>query len=155
MSIYRVFESQPVSSIALEPVVSVQSSAPLAETLKVMRGQGAAFALVFGGEDLVGIFTERDLLMRVIGPEGLPEGPIAEFMTPNPTCLDAARPVSQALKPMVEGSYRHLPARAADGSYLGVLSIHSLFAFLAELMPDQILNLPPRPHQAIAAAEGA
>jgi CBS domain-containing protein len=148
-------ETQPIGSIALEPIASVQKGASLADALDEMRNQHAAYVLVFEGETLAGILTERDLLTRVIGPDGLPTGPVTDYMTPNPTCLPANKSVSEALGPMVEGSYRHLPIQDEQGGFVGVLSIHNLFTFLAELMPDQILNLPPRPHQHMPSAEGA
>ena len=155
MSIYSILEGQPVGSIELEEIVSVQLDASLADALAAMRDAGAAYALVLEGETLRGIFTERDLLMRVIEQSGVPDGSICDYMTPDPKCLSADKSVSEALEPMVKGSYRHLPIRSEDGEYVGVLSIHNLFTFLAELMPVQLLNLPPRPHQQMSSAEGA
>ena len=107
------------------------------------------------GGRLAGIFTEHDLLVRAVTPDGMPTAPVRRFMTPEPTTLDATAPLSHAITPMVEGGYHHIPIADGARGYIGVLTSHNLFHFLAELFPDRILNLPPRPHQRLRAPDGA
>ena len=120
-----------------------------------MDAGGVDHVLVMDGPRLAGIFTEHDLLARAVTPDGVREASVRHFMTPDPAVLDAAMPLSHALDPMVQGGFRHLPIEDGDRGYIGVLTSHNLFHFLAELLPDRILNLPPRPHQTLRAPDGA
>ena len=157
VSVKRALETHSVGSLTLHPVVDVKPDDPLADALNVMRERASAYALIFDTDSrqLVGIFTERDLFKRALGPEGLAEGSIADYMTRDPVTVPAADSTLTALRPMVAGSFRHLPVRTESGEYAGVLDIHCLMHFLAELLPDQVLNLPPRPHQVMQSREGA
>ena len=155
MPIYRELEHQPIGSISLEPALSVSGDTAAGEVVANMQASRFGYVLVMEGERLAGIFTEHDLLMRAVTPEGMPAAPVRRFMTPDPTTLDATAPLSAAIAPMVTGGYHHIPIADGTRGYVGVLTSHNLFHFLAELLPDRILNLPPRPHQRLRAPDGA
>jgi CBS domain-containing protein len=155
MPIYRELEHQPIGSISLEPALSVSGDTAASEVVATMRASRFGYVLVMDGGRLAGIFTEHDLLVRAVTPDGMPTAPVRRFMTPEPTTLDATAPLSHAITPMVEGGYHHIPIADGARGYLGVLTSHNLFHFLAELLPDRILNLPPRPHQRLRAPDGA
>ena len=155
MPIYRELEHQPIGSISLEPALSVSGDTAADEVVATMQASRYGYVLVMEGDCLAGIFTEHDLLMRAVTPEGMPAAPVRSFMTPDPTTLDAMAPLSAAIEPMVTGGYHHIPIAAGTRGYVGVLTSHNLFHFLAELLPGRILNLPPRPHQRLRAPDGA
>lgn len=155
MPIYRELELHPIGSIALEPALTVRGDAAAGEVVAAMQAARSSHALVLDGGRLAGIFTYHDLLARAVTPDGLPAAPVRDFMTPDPTTLPASAPLSAAIEPMASGGYRHLPVADRAGGYLGVLTSHNLFQFLAELLPDRILNLPPRPHQTLRVPDGA
>ena len=155
MPIYRELEHQPIGSISLEPALSVSGDTAASEVVATMRASRFGYVLVMDGGRLAGIFTEHDLLVRAVTPDGMPTAPVRRFMTPEPTTLDATAPLSHAITPMVEGGYHHIPIADGARGYIGVLTSHNLFHFLAELFPDRILNLPPRPHQRLRAPDGA
>jgi CBS domain-containing protein len=148
-------EHQPIGSISLEPALSVSGDTVAGEVVANMQASRFGYVLVMEGGRLAGIFTEHDLLMRAVTPEGMPAAPVRRFMTPDPTTLDARAPLSAAIEPMVTGGYHHIPIAAGNRGYVGVLTSHNLFHFLAELLPDRILNLPPRPHQRLRTPDGA
>lgn len=78
--------------------------------------------LVIDGEKLAGIFTERDLLNRVVARRLDPDATrLAEVMTPDPHTAGPEMPLSHALVMMYEGCYRHVPV-VEDGRPLGVVS---------------------------------
>ena len=154
MPIYRELEHHPIGSISLEPAFAVDAETAASEVVATMLASRFGYVLVMDDGGLAGIFTEHDLLTRAVTPDGMPAAPVRDFMTPNPTTLDATAPLSAAIEPMVTGGYHHIPI--ADGvRYVGVLTSHNLFHFLAELLPDRLLNLPPRPHQRLRAPDGA
>lgn len=81
-------------------------------------------ALVVKDAVVVGIITERDLLVKVIAKQ-LDAGKtlVASVMTKDPVCVRPDMPVAQALFKMNEFGFRHLPVVGADGIPLGVFSI--------------------------------
>ena len=155
MPIYRELAQHQLRSIALEPVLSVTVDTRLPAVVDTMHHSDTDFVLVMDGDRLAGIFTEHDLLTRAANPDGVPDAPVGEFMTPDPTVLDAALPLSDALDAMAEGRYRHLPISDGERGCIGVLTSYNVLHFLAELLPGSILNLPPRPHQTTRALDGA
>jgi CBS domain-containing protein len=81
---------------------------------------------VLEGERLVGIFSERDLMTRVVS-KGLSPAttPVGQVMTPNPVVVDAHSSVEQCLRIMQQAKCRHLPV-VSDGSLVGIVSIRDL-----------------------------
>lgn len=155
MPIYHELSQQPLRSIALERPLSVTADTSLTAVVDTMRNSDTDYVLVTKDETLAGIFTEHDLLTRAANPDGVPDAPVGEFMSPEPTVLDASRPISDALDVMAQGRYRHVPISDGERGCVGVLTSYNVLHFLAELLPGSILNLPPRPHQTIRAPDGA
>ncbi len=93
--------------------------------------------LVCEDEKLRGIFTERDLLARVVAHGRDPATTrLAEVMTPDPDTIGAAEPVAEAVRRMDEGCYRHLPV-LEGGRVVGVVSLRDVpLSVLARLEPE-------------------
>jgi CBS domain-containing protein len=93
--------------------------------------------LLCEGEELRGIFTERDLLTRVVAA-GLDPAttPVGRVMTRNPDRIEATAPVIEAIRRMDEGCFRHMPV--VDGNHIvGVVSWRDLpFDDRAEMEPE-------------------
>ena len=78
--------------------------------------------LVCAGAELRGIFTERDVLARVVAAGRDPARTrLEEVMTPDPKTIEGSAPVAEAVRRMDEGCYRHLPV-LEGGRILGVIS---------------------------------
>jgi len=138
----------------LEPG-EVQSGSSLGDAVTTMRGHGGDAVLVLDGKRLVGILTERDVLNRVLG-KGVDEArPVDEFMTAQPATLHADATLIEAMSAMEQGHFRNLPLVDDDGTVVGLLRQLDLLEYVAEAFPEEILNLPPRPHQTIEEPEGA
>ncbi|CAN5806935.1 hypothetical protein BH24CHL5_BH24CHL5_01550 [soil metagenome] len=134
---------------------TISTGAPLREALASMREHGGDAVLVQDGSRLVGILTERDVLKRVFGG-GVDEGrPVDEFMTATPHTLAADTSLLEAMRAMESGHYRNVPLVDEDGSVVGLLRQRDLLDYVAEAFPQEILNLPPRPHQLMEEPEGA
>ena len=93
--------------------------------------------LVCDDQRLRGIFTERDLLTRVVAAGHDPaRTPLAEVMTPDPDTIGGSAPVAEAVRRMDEGCYRHLPVLEGD-RVLGVVALRDVpFAVIARLRPE-------------------
>lgn len=82
--------------------------------------------VVLDGERVAGIFTERDLMLRVVHAGRDPtKTPLGEVMTKDPDTIDADAPVADAIRAMDEFSYRYLPV-IAEGRCIGVISTRHL-----------------------------
>lgn len=134
---------------------AVQRGATLAEALRAMRaGEGDA-VLVRDGDRLAGILTERDVLTRILG-RGIDESrPVDEFMTADPDVLSADATLLDAMQAMERGHYRNVPLVEEGGNLVGLLRQQDVLEYVAEAFPQEILNLPPRPHQLMEEPEGA
>ena len=91
-----------------------------------MRGRDVGRVLVTEGGRLTGIFTERDLMNRVVACGREPKAtPLAEVMTTDPTTIPPKATALEALRLMEDSGYRHLPV-VAGGRLLGILSRRDL-----------------------------
>ncbi len=131
----------------LEPAAARQLDAgrPVAHAVELLRQGRVGCLLVTRGELLVGIFTERDLLVRVLAA-GLPLAtPVAECMTAGPVTVGPADPVRAALSKMQRGGYRHLPVVDERGRPVGILSAKHIIRYIVEHFPAVVYNHPPTP----------
>jgi CBS domain-containing protein len=136
------------------PIV-VRESAPLEEVVaRMVAGHTGCVLVVDEKSELRGIFTERDLLRRVLGPGRAFSTSVGEVMTGDPDTVSPADTVMTAIRAMHEGSHRHLPV-VENGRPVGVISARSLIRHLAELYPAAVYNLPPDFAQKYDEAEGA
>jgi CBS domain-containing protein len=81
--------------------------------------------LVCRDDTLVGIFTERDLITRVVALGGDIDTPLIEVMTANPDVIEADASITTAIRQMRDSGHRHLPV-VQEGRILGLLSIRDL-----------------------------
>ncbi|MEX2547864.1 MAG: CBS domain-containing protein [Chloroflexota bacterium] len=138
----------------LEPG-TVQSGTALRDALATMRAHGGDAVLVLHGSKLAGILTERDILNRVLGKDVDDSRPVDEFMTAAPGTLHADATLIEAMRSMEQGHFRNLPLIDDAGTVVGLLRQLDLLEYVAEAFPQEILNLPPRPHQTMEEPEGA
>jgi CBS domain-containing protein len=145
-----------IASAASHPPCVVDATMNLAQVLQVMRDENRGGVLVLREGKLVGIFTERDVLMKVAGQElDLQRTPVAEVMTPEPTTLPPDASVAFALNKMLIEGFRHIPLVDTDGHPTGIVSMRDLIDYLSGFFDREILNLPPDPRISFRARYGA
>jgi CBS domain-containing protein len=107
---------------------------------------------------LLGVLTERDVFGRLVGSDvasGVDlEARVETYMTTDPHTLRLDQTVRDALELMQSGQYRNVPVVDDDRRLVGVVRQVDILKFLAESFPEELLNLPPRPHQRMKQAEG-
>ena len=123
---------RPVRSfLARDTVLKAEPQETVRDAAIGMAAHHCGSVLVARGDVLIGIFTERDLLARVVAAGRGLDTQLLEVMTANPETIAADAPVGDAIRQMSEGGYRHLPV-IDDERVLGVLSIRDLpFAEIA------------------------
>jgi CBS domain-containing protein len=147
--------NENVRVVAQHEPLSVASGTPLDQALAQMRSGGGDALLVVDDGRLAGILTERDVLTRILGQDVDGARPVRDFMTSDPHSLDADATLLEAMVAMESGHYRNLPLVDGTGRVVGMVRQHDLLEYVAEAFPQEILNLPPRPHQTMEAPEGA
>lgn len=97
-------------------------SATVHDAAVTMRDQRRCAVLVMTGGRLEGIFTEQDVVRRVVAERRDPATvALAEVMTRHPDTIEADAPAIKALQMMEEGRYRHLPV-VHQGQVIGLVS---------------------------------
>lgn len=88
---------------------------------------------------LEGIFSERDLLMRVIA-KGLDpdQTPLHRVMTANPETVRPDQTANEALERMHARGFRHLPVIGADGRVIGIVALRDLNAVVRRQLEDEL-----------------
>jgi CBS domain-containing protein len=104
-----------------EPITA-PGSATVAEAAQLMRENKVGALMVVEAGRLVGVFTERDALFRVVADGRDPrQTQLAEVMTREPRTIHPDRPFPDALHIMHEGGFRHVPV-VEDGRPVGMIS---------------------------------
>jgi len=162
----RVFDA----SILKEPMSVLPQRSPLcfsreqfvSEAMHAMQKEHRGCVLVTdaGGMEspLAGIFTERDVLYRIIDRGRNPATlPLQEVMTRNPDTLLSNATVAYVLNRMAVGGYRHVPVVDEQDRPVAIISVRDVVEFLVDHFPREIMNLPPEVGANIARSsrEGA
>jgi CBS domain-containing protein len=101
------------------------------EVLQMFVERSIGCVLVIEDDRLIGIFTERDAVVRIgANIDELGDHAVGEFMTPNPETIELDAQIAYALQRMDVGGYRHLPVMS-DERVVGVISIRDILQYLA------------------------
>jgi CBS domain-containing protein len=102
-----------------------------------MAEHGCNSILVCDGQQLKGIFTERDLLVRVVAAgRDAARTKLAEVMTREPDTIEGSQPVVEAVRRMDEGCYHHLPVLEGN-RLLGVITLRDVpLDVMVRLQPE-------------------
>ena len=155
MDLARNLKIDSVSRLNPTPPHSVEPTASVAMVAALMREKKVGCVLVCQNERIVGIFTERDLMRKVLAPGKPLTLPIANVMTSNPVQVHRKEPIGAVIRRMEEGGYRHLPVVDDAGRPVGILSVKRIVHYLVEHYSPTICNQPPDPAVVPDVAEGA
>ena len=118
--------------LGAEPPVTVAPETTLDVVIDRMRAASADCVLVMEGDRLVGIFTDRDAVVKVAG-QRLATVHVRDVMTPDPVVLRHDDPIAVAIHKMAVGGYRHIPI-TQDGRPTGVVTARDVFHHLAAVL---------------------
>jgi CBS domain-containing protein len=154
-SLWQNLRTNRVGNLRLREICSVGLVSSIEEVVRAMVQRRTGCALVMDGNALVGIFTERDFLNRVVARGVDPSRSVHEVMTTEPKTIDSHATVLAAVELMEQGGYRHLPVVKEDRQCIGVLSVRDVVHYMVESFPAKVYNLPPTPAARQLAREGA
>ncbi|MCA1727108.1 MAG: CBS domain-containing protein [Actinobacteria bacterium] len=110
-------------------LVAVSPSASVAEAATVMGERRVSSTLVMDGDDMLGIFTERDIVRALAQHHDASGHQVSEWMTADPTSVPHDMAIQDALQVMLDGGYRHLPIKDG-GKVVGVVSMRDISRWL-------------------------
>ena len=153
-NIEDVLKDTKIHQILRPKLLMALPSASLQEVVDLMHVEKSGYVVIVDEHSkLVGMFTEREVLMKAMQKGVVWINPVSQFMRTDLHTLKKSDTVGEALAMMSKFSVRHVPLVDEYGQVNGILSIRTIVGFLAELFPKEILNLPPRP-QIHETAEG-
>jgi len=143
-----------VLALGMDKPVVADASTPLREVVQQMRDNQAGCALLTQAGKLAGIFTERDAVLRVVGVKGALDLPASDVMTPDPDRVGDKDPLATAVRLMRRRGFRNVPVVDDSDQVVGCVRHKDVVNYIAEVYPEQVLNLPPDPDQVILEREG-
>lgn len=114
------------------PPLTVGPETPVDVVVARMQEAETDCVLVTENDRLVGIFTDRDAVMKAAG-KPLGSFQVRDFMTPDPVVLRHDDPIAIAINKMAVGGFRHIPL-IEGGRPTGVVTARDVFHHLAEIL---------------------
>ncbi len=129
------------SLIRMPKVVTLPSSASIFEASQKMAEHLIGSIIVMDGEDVVGIFTERDLLNRVVSKDLDPKKTkLGDVMSKNVKSISIGETVENCYLKMQESKSRHIPVVDA-GKLVGVVTMRNILEWLTDEIKQENLFL--------------
>lgn len=132
-----MFSQQVREVMERERLLTAPPDITVSHAAKLMAKRKVGAVMVVERQSLVGIFTERDVLIRVVAQDRDPRSThLAEVMTPAPQTIDPDKSFGYALLMMQENGFRHVPV-VENGKVVGMVSVRNaldpeLEEFIAE-----------------------
>lgn len=128
-----LFTPNPVTvaaDMAVHDVIAVMQSRKIGAVLLESRGR------------LAGIFSERDLVNRVLGQDIDPQTPVNTLVSSSDVSVQPTDDLAHAIEIMAQHKLRHLPVCTATKHIVGILSVRNIIDCLAEHFPTEVINQP-------------
>jgi CBS domain-containing protein len=129
-------------SIAHSPAIQVSPTSSVLEAVELtLPAKLGAVAVVDAGK-LVGIFTERDVMLKVVHARREPsKTQVQEVMTSPVITIPRYTPRNDVMNLMLKHHIRHLPISSDGKTVLGMLSIRNLLEYLVEELSTDLRHM--------------
>ncbi len=121
-----------LDDLGAPPPLTVGPDTLVSDAVRQMRERDVDCVLVTVDDRLVGIFTDRDAVVKTAGQK-LDTFAVRDFMTADPVVLRHDDPIAIAIHKMAVGGFRHIPI-IEDGRPTGVVTARDVFHHLAETL---------------------
>ncbi|HEX8748877.1 MAG TPA: CBS domain-containing protein [Pyrinomonadaceae bacterium] len=149
----RRVRNDSVNHLETDDYVCIEPTTTLREAIDRMKEDEGGCAIICEAGRITGIFTERDLISKVIGEEVDMNAPVSRYMTQAVETLSSEATIGDAVALMNRKGYRNIPL-VRDGKLYGSISVFDIITYLAESYPKETMNLPPVPAQVMDTQEG-
>lgn len=154
MSLESNLQKELVVHLDLKNFSQIESGLSVRESIATMRSEGNNCAIVMKGSKVIGIFTDRDLLRKVVDAPATWDRPIDEVMTPSPITVSSTDPADAALDLMDRKHFRNVPVLDRAGAVIGNLTHYAIIKYLSDHFPESVYNLPPDPDHVFKRRDG-
>lgn len=113
---HSIREAMTSSPTTVEPGTTAQEAA------RLMKSKDVGSLPVVDGDRLVGMITDRDLALRLVGEGKGADTPIGELASKDVVTIDPQQDVGEAARLMAEHQLRRLPVCEEDGKLVGILA---------------------------------
>ncbi len=121
-----------LDELGAPPPLTVDPQTSVAVAVSQMHATGADCVLVVADGRLVGIFTDRDAVVKA-ADRRLEQLVVRDYMTPDPVVLRHDDPIAVAIHKMAVGGFRHIPI-VENGRPTGVVTARDVFHHLAKTL---------------------
>ena len=153
-TVLGTFQTDPISALGLPAPVSIGTDATVGAALSAVQKHGQGYVLIVDDGRPRGIMSEREVLMKIVARDVKYDSNVMDFASRIPVTLTGTQTIARAIKLMIAEGVENIPIVDARGRASAVLRSVDVIHFLAEAFPEQLLNLPPRPHQTLPRPEG-
>ncbi len=124
---------EKIGTIRHEPFSTIAPDAPVHEAIERLAGLHVACLLVAEGDKLVGIFSDRDVLSKVVFElDSIRDQPVSSVMTSEPVYVHETDSAVASLTVMALCGYRHVPVLDLNDNLVGIISPQRVTEFLQQ-----------------------
>jgi CBS domain-containing protein len=133
----QALAEETVAAIKHEPFVSISPDTTIREAVAKLASMHVACLLVEENGELVGVFSDRDVLDKVtLEFDELQDKCVRDVMTPNPVYVYESDSAAAALCVMAVSGHRHVPVLSMDNRPAGIVSPQRVTGFLHRYFGD-------------------
>src|SRR3989338_2070322 len=149
-----LLKEKKIYQIVNPKLVQAPSTISIKSAIELMQKDRSGYIVLAKNKKVEGVFSEDDVVMKILDKDVDWDRPVSEFMTTNWATLKMTDAVGQAIDLMSERMLYYIPLVNEEGELVNVLSVRTLIRFLSEFYPAEVYNLPPRPDQVMETQEG-
>ena len=142
------FAGTHLRDIDLSPYVPVATGSPIREAVSAMATADTSCAFVMGGDEVAGVFTERDIALGVARQPEVWDEPVDELMTPDPFTVSGDATAMDALGLMNSQHFRNLPVIGED-AVDGNLTHYDLIKLASSYLKTRPASTEPAPENSL------
>lgn len=138
--------SESIGRLGLSDFCILTERTSIRDTVERMREMKQRCAFILDDRSrIVGIFTDRDVLKKVVANPAIWDEPVSSVMTTTPVTLPPTAATHEALKLMEEKHFRNVPVVNDRGIVLGNVTHFTVLKYLTDHFAEEVYNLPPDP----------
>jgi len=131
-------ETQSLGDIGAAPIISVDESSTVRQTVALMNQQGVSAVIITGAGKPIGIFTERDILKRVATKEVDPNvAKVKQVMTAPLLAMPRSALIGDVLAEMYRRDIRNMPVGGDQGELLGLVAMPEILQYARAFNIDE------------------
>ncbi len=125
-----------IKNVSRKNVVTASPDTPVKEIAKLMRDRNVGSVIIVEENRPVGIVTDRDITIRVLGNDQPAEIPVKNIMTENPVTLKEDEGIFEALERIKDFGVRRFPVVDNKGNLTGIVTVDDFVYLLGKEMSD-------------------